>query len=126
VPFLLVALIFRVHKSLSGNIADIPSVYQAKGDVFLVAVAKDSDTVIGMVGGEFKHNEETGKDGSLREVYKVRRLSVGPEARGKGVGKSADLLSYLGDTYHRRLERETCVHLPLSLSANPYFTTFFR
>jgi GNAT superfamily N-acetyltransferase len=75
-----------ISYSIDGDISDIPSVYQEKGGVFLVAVSTDSDMVVGMVGGEFKHKEEAGKDGLQREVYEVRRLSVGPEARGKGLG----------------------------------------
>jgi GNAT superfamily N-acetyltransferase len=72
-----------VHHSLNSDLANIQSVYQTKGGCFLVATLND-DKVIGMVGGEFK--EEETKDGTQR-VYELRRMSVDPNIRGRGVGK---------------------------------------
>lgn len=74
-----------IEYSVNTDISDIPNVYQEKGGIFLVAVNKDTDMVLGMVGGEYKHKEVIA--GSQRDVYEVRRLSVGPEARGKGLGR---------------------------------------
>ncbi len=73
-----------IQYSIDTDISDIPSVYQAKGGMFLVAVTKDSDVVVGMVGGERKEIEVL-QDGEVRNVYEIRRLSVGAEARGKGL-----------------------------------------
>jgi len=75
-----------INYSIDSDISNIPTVYQSKKGVFLVAATKDTNTVVGMVGGEFK-GTELGDDGTHRNVYEIRRLSVGPEAQGRGVGR---------------------------------------
>ena len=73
-----------IDRSLTNDLANISSVYQSNGGLFLVAVTKDKgvDRVVGMVGAEFK--ETTTSDGN---VYELRRMSVDVTVRGRGIGQ---------------------------------------
>jgi ribosomal protein S18 acetylase RimI-like enzyme len=67
-----------IHGALTGDLNDIPGVYQGSGGCFLVASdpADDSGRIVGMVGGEKK---EEGR-------YELRRMSVDSSIQNRGLG----------------------------------------
>jgi ribosomal protein S18 acetylase RimI-like enzyme len=69
-----------VQQSIQTDLSSIPSVYQTNGGNFSVA-ADSQNQILGMVGGEFKEDNDGGK------TYELRRMSVDPRARGQGLAK---------------------------------------
>ena len=73
-----------IHKSLNDDLANISSVYQSNGGLFLVAATQDTDRVVGMVGAEWKEPSTTNEG---NPVYELRRMSVDASVRGVGIGR---------------------------------------